>query len=59
MAVGGSYEPADATVLAAEVAAPGSVYPHYTFGPDESGFVVQNDNDQETITVCVECVPSA
>lgn len=57
-AVGGSYDPADATVEVAEIAEPGSVYPHYTFGPAEWGFVVQNDNDGETITVCVECVPS-
>ncbi len=57
-AVGGSYDPASATVQVAEVAEPGSVYPHHTFGPDESGFVVHNDNDQETITVCVECVAS-
>ena len=58
MAVGGSFEPAGATVQAAEIAEPGDVYPHHTFGPDEWGFVVQNDNDGETITVCVECVPS-
>jgi hypothetical protein len=61
-AVGGSYEPADASVQVAEVAEPGTAlypnYPHHTFAPGETGFVVQNDNDGETITVCVECVPS-
>jgi hypothetical protein len=58
-AVGGGYEPATATVAVSQLAGPGSVWPHYTFGPDESGWVVQNDNDQETIAVYVDCVPSA
>jgi len=55
-AVGGGYLPDDATVQQSHIAKPGEVYPHYTFGPNESGWVVQNDNDQETITVYVDCV---
>jgi hypothetical protein len=47
------------------VAAPGAdpvdgfsypAYPHYTFSPGETGYVVHNDNDSETGTVFVDCV---
>jgi hypothetical protein len=33
------------------------VYPHYTFTPPETGWVVQNNNDSETITIFVICAP--
>jgi hypothetical protein len=33
-------------------------YPHHTFAAGETGFVVQNDNDSETGTVFVDCVPT-
>jgi hypothetical protein len=44
------------SVAQQEIAQPGDVYPHYTFGANESGYVVQNDNDSETGTVTVDCV---
>jgi len=57
--VGGGFEPSTATVLFSGPAMPGApmypTYPHYTFGAGETGWVVQNDNDQETITVFVIC----
>ena len=54
-----------ASVTAQGVAQPGAtiggstypVFPHYTFGSGETGFVVQNDNDTETGTIFVDCVP--
>jgi hypothetical protein len=33
------------------------VFPHHTFAVGETGFVVQNDNDTESGTVFVDCVP--
>ena len=54
-AVGGHVEPAGAEVLSEQVAGPGSVWPHYTFGAEESGYVVQNINAGQNLTVCVEC----
>ncbi len=60
--VGGGYEPADATVLVSEAAKPGSesglypVYPHYTFTPPETGWVVQNSNTPQTLTVYAICI---
>lgn len=59
---GGGYEPADATVLISEAAKPGSVsgmyptYPHYTFTFPETGWVVQNSNTGQTLTVYAICV---
>lgn len=57
--VRGGYEPATATVQFSGAAKPGEamypVYPHYTFAAGETGWVVQNDNDQETITIFVVC----
>jgi hypothetical protein len=57
--IAGGYLPATATVAFSGPAKPGEpmypVYPHYTFGEDETGWVVQNDNDTETITVVVIC----
>ena len=63
-AVGGGHTLVDAT--AAGVAQPGATvggstyptFPHYTFGTGETGFVVQNDNDTESGTVFVDCVPA-
>ncbi len=60
--VGGGYEPADAVVLISEAAKEGSasglypVYPHYTFTPPETGWVVQNSNTPQTLTVYALCV---
>jgi hypothetical protein len=57
--IGGGYEPATATVQFSAAARPGAamypVYPHYTFKAGETGWVVQNDNDQETIAIYVIC----
>jgi hypothetical protein len=57
--IGGGYEPSTATVAFSGPAKPGEamypVYPHHTFAAGETGWVVQNDNDQETITVFVIC----
>jgi hypothetical protein len=65
--VGGGYEPGTATVQYSAPAKPGEsggsppatypVYPHYTFTPPETGWVVQNNNDSETITIFVICAP--
>jgi hypothetical protein len=54
-AVGGEVLPAGAIVQSQQVAGPNSVWPHYTFGPTESGYVVQNSNTGQTLTVCVFC----
>jgi hypothetical protein len=62
-AVGGGTTLTD--VAAQGVAQPGAtiggstypVFPHHTFAAGETGFVVQNDNDTETGTVFVDCVP--
>jgi hypothetical protein len=57
--IGGGFEPSSATVAFSAAAEPGApmypVYPHHTFASGETGWVVQNDNDQETITVFVIC----
>ena len=57
--IGGGYEPSTATVLFSGPAKPGEpmypVYPHYTFASGETGWVVQNDNDTETIKIFVIC----
>lgn len=57
--VGGGYEPSTATVAFSAAAKPGEpmypVYPHHTFAAGETGWVVQNDNDTETIRVFVIC----
>ncbi|HXR30224.1 MAG TPA: hypothetical protein VN752_03695 [Solirubrobacterales bacterium] len=57
--IGGGYEPSTATVAFSAAAKPGEpmypTYPHHTFAAGETGWVVQNDNDQETITVFVIC----
>ena len=57
--IAGGYEPSAATVAFSGPAKPGEAmyptYPHYTFAAGETGWVVQNDNDQETITVFVIC----
>jgi hypothetical protein len=57
--IGGGYEPSTATVTFSGAAKPGEAlyptYPHHTFGSGETGWVVQNNNDTETITVFVIC----
>jgi predicted ribosomally synthesized peptide with SipW-like signal peptide len=63
--VGGGFEPPDATVEYSGPAQPGEsggtplatypVYPHYTYTPPETGWVVQNDNDSESILVFALC----
>jgi len=57
--IDGGYEPSTATVAFSAAAKPGEAmypaYPHYVFGSGETGWVVQNDNDTETITVFVVC----
>jgi hypothetical protein len=57
--IAGGYEPSSATVAFSGPAKPGEAmyptYPHHTFAAGETGWVVQNDNDQETITVFVIC----
>jgi hypothetical protein len=64
VAVGGGTDPAGVVVRQAEVAEPGSPsglyprYPHYTFTPPETGFVVQDDDIGDTFAVCVDCVPA-
>jgi hypothetical protein len=60
--VGGGYEPAEATVLVSEAAKPESAsglypaYPHYTFSAGETGWVVQNSNTGQTLTIYAICV---
>jgi hypothetical protein len=62
-AVGGGHTLVDVT--ASGVAQPGATiggstyptFPHYTFAAGETGFVVQNDDDTESGTVFVDCVP--
>jgi hypothetical protein len=62
-AVGGGHTLA--SVAAEGVAQPGATiggstyptFPHYTFSAGETGYVVQNNNDTETGTVFVDCVP--
>ena len=54
-AVGGGYEPPNATVQISQIAAPGSVFPHHTFGPQETGWVVQNGPFGQALTVYVIC----
>jgi len=60
--VGGGYEPGTATVQFSGPAKAGEplypVYPHYTYIPPETGWVVQNDNDGESITVFALCAPN-
>jgi hypothetical protein len=62
--VGGGYEPAGASVLISEAAQPGApsglypAYPHYTYTPPETGWVVQNNNDGESINVYALCAPT-
>jgi hypothetical protein len=57
--IAGGHEPSTATVLFSAAAKPGEpmypVYPHHTFAAAETGWVVQNDNDTETINVFVIC----
>ena len=62
--VGGGYEPAEAVVAASSPAKPDSVvggytypvFPHYTFASGETGWVVQNGNTAQTLTVYAICV---
>jgi hypothetical protein len=42
-------------VMVEKIAQPGEVYLHYTFGPAEWGYVVQNGAEGQTIQVCVDC----
>ena len=62
--VGGGYLPGTATVQISEAAEPGSVsglypvYPHYSFPAGETGWVVQNNNDGESIEVFADCLPN-
>ncbi len=57
--VGGGVA-AGATVLVSQPAKPGvgtyPLYPHYNYTPPEEGWVVQNNNDNETITYYVDCL---
>ena len=57
--IGGGVVPSSATLQFSGPAKPGEAmypaYPHYTFSAGETGWVVQNDNDQETVTVFVIC----
>ena len=61
-AVGGGHTLADAANEG--VAEPGAtiggstypVFPHYTFAPGETGYVVQNDNDGDSGEIFVDCV---
>jgi hypothetical protein len=57
--IGGGYEPSTATVLFSGPAKPGEsmypVYPHHTFASGETGWVVQNNDDTETIQIFVIC----
>jgi hypothetical protein len=63
--VGGGHEPATLVVTAEGMAKPGSivdgftypVFPHYTFGANETGFVVHNINAGQTLTVYALCAP--
>jgi hypothetical protein len=57
-AVGANLKPAGVTVQYQAIAGPGYVTEWgYVYGPKESGYVVQNDNDGESITICVLCAP--
>jgi hypothetical protein len=54
-AVGGGHTLDD--VAFEGLAEGGQSFPHYTFGPDETGYVVQNDNDAgDAGSVFVDCV---
>lgn len=54
--VGGGFEATDPVAVSAP-GTPGSVWPHYTFGPAESGWVIRDDPDGvgNTITVYAIC----
>jgi hypothetical protein len=54
-AVDGEVLPAGAQVTSQQVAPAGSTWPHYTFGAAETGYVVQNINMGQELTVCVDC----
>ncbi len=55
IAVSGGYEPAGAALPVSQLALPGSVFPHYVFGPQESGWVVQNGPFPQTVIAYVNC----
>jgi hypothetical protein len=56
-AVGGEAISEGKAIAVEKIAQPGESYPHYTFGPNEWGYVVQNGPDAQSIDVCVDCVP--
>ncbi len=63
--VGGGYEPGSATVAVSKAADPGDVtapayptYPHYTYTPPETGWVVQNGGTPQILTVFALCAPN-
>lgn len=59
--VGGGYEPPEHIVFISEAAEPNSnsglypVYPHWTFTPPETGWVVQNGGEAATLTIYALC----
>ncbi len=60
--VDGGYEPENLTVVFSGPAKPGEVmypvYPHHTFVAGETGWVVQNINVQQTLSVYALCEPN-
>jgi hypothetical protein len=54
--LGGGFEGED-TVAVSAPGTPGSVWPHYTFGPNEYGWVIRDDPNGagQTITIYVIC----
>ncbi len=60
--ISGGYEPAGLTVAKSYAAVPGAplypVFPHYTFSPGETGWVVQNINTSQTLSVYAICLPN-
>ena len=54
--LGGGFDATD-TVAVSAPATPGSIWPHHTFGPSESGWVVRDDPNSagNTITVYAIC----
>ena len=68
--IAGGYEPANLLVTYSGPAKPGvttkttpaytyPIYPHYTFPLGETGWVVQNINTGQTLSVYVICTPTA
>jgi hypothetical protein len=55
-AVSGGFAPDTAVVTVSEVAVAGSTYGDFTFGPEQTGWVVQT-TDAATVKVFVDCEP--